>query len=66
MSCNNSIKPNQSGAFRNTGLVNPFIYLTSSAKGDPDVSDATVDSGESKRSDFSPNLQSSLYGVIYL
>lgn len=42
------------------------LVLTSAAKGDHDVSYAAVDSCESQRSDFGPNLQCFLYGVIYL
>ena len=43
-----------------------FCVLTSSAKGDHDVSGAAVDSCERERSDIGPNLQSFRYGVINL
>lgn len=41
-----------------------LIRLTSTAEGDHDISGATVDPGEPQRSDFGPNLQSFMYGVI--
>lgn len=40
--------------------------LTLTSKGDHDVCSATVDSSESQRSEFGPNLQSFLNGILYL
>lgn len=40
--------------------------LTLTAKGDHDVCSATIDSSKSQRSEFGPNLQSLLNGILHL